>query len=182
MNLTFLYVYLISLKQIFKNLLLLSFHIILNLTFHSHFSHILHGLITKQFQIQTSFPSSYNPKKKMFHYIQKSSISQLNSTFLHINPFFLLLPLGHTQKFPSKNQRTEGKSVGSINRTRTSFPVTIESVESIGRGQHSGKFSARWNRAWLNAFSENPRRFNGTTGVTEGVTLLQVERSCSHHP
>lgn len=43
LNLTFLYVYLISLKQIFKNLLLLSFHTILNLTFYIPFSFFLYS-------------------------------------------------------------------------------------------------------------------------------------------
>lgn len=80
----------------------------------------------------------------MFHYIQKSSISQLNSTYLHINPFFLLLPHGYTHKsFHSKIREQREKVWDRSIERETSFPVTIESVESIGRGQHSGKFSAR---------------------------------------
>lgn len=125
MNLIFLYIPYFYNKYSIN--LLLTFHIILNLILFYILIPILIFLIFSFFLILSPNNSKsvfHYPitSKKMFHYIQKSSISQLNSTFLHINPFFLFLSLEYTQKFPFKNQRTEGKSVGSINRTRNVFP------------------------------------------------------------
>lgn len=40
-------------------------------------------------------------------------------------------------------EREREKKTELVGGTRTSFRVTIENVESIGRGQHSGKFSTR---------------------------------------